>query len=106
MLGPYTLSRDRLGRGPALGRAVGLLALLLILLLLFPATARAAGGEIHVAALAPPAAGAAPATPLLAGWVDKAMAPIEGTVNSRRGMMMVGTIMMLLALSIIWWRRT
>jgi hypothetical protein len=44
-------------------------------------------------------------TPLLADWLDIILNPIVSFVNTRQRMIQVGALIMLLALTIIWWRK-
>jgi len=45
-------------------------------------------------------------SPMFAHWTDKISGPVESALNSRAKMLQIGCIFMILALAVIWWRRT
>ncbi len=111
MFHPQHFSRHPIREGPS-PRAIVVLATatLLALVGLSPGTALAAA-DAHQPPQAVMAGGPehlqrqAQVTPLLADWLDVVLNPLVSFLHGRQRLIQVGALIMVLALTIIWWRK-
>ncbi len=110
MFHPHHFSRYPIREGPG-PRAFVVLATITLLALvgLSPGIALAAA-DAHQPPRATTAGGPelprqAQVTPLLADWLDVVLNPLVSFLHGRQRLIQVGALIMVLALTIIWWRK-